>query len=179
MTTEDRKEGEDQIRQLEDVSVEGISESLFHSRLKWYVQLVIIVVVLFIAIGISYYWITHKPRAARKTVKPEASLVNAMSLKRCSDRIYILGMGSVEPARSIDLTSRVSGQIIQVSPNFVPGGVFKEGEVILRIDPEDYELALKKKELEYKISLLEIEQRRAELQKSSADIITAESALAI
>jgi len=49
----------------------------------------------------------------------------------------------VIPAKSIQLAARVNGQIVQVNEQFVPGGIFNKAEEILRIDPKDYELAVK------------------------------------
>jgi RND family efflux transporter MFP subunit len=42
--------------------------------------------------------------------------------------------------------SEVSGKIVSVAPEFVAGGFFHEGEVLLQIDPSDYETGLKRAE---------------------------------
>jgi RND family efflux transporter MFP subunit len=42
----------------------------------------------------------------------------------------------------IDIIPQVAGEVTYVSPNFVAGGRFKKGEVIIKIDPRDYELAV-------------------------------------
>ena len=38
--------------------------------------------------------------------------------------------------------AEVAGQIVSVSSNFIAGGFFRQGEVLLQIDPSDYEAAL-------------------------------------
>ncbi len=40
----------------------------------------------------------------------------------------------------------MSGHIVAQSPQLQPGGLFKAGDVILRIDPRDYETAVKQQE---------------------------------
>jgi RND family efflux transporter MFP subunit len=49
-------------------------------------------------------------------------------------------MGTVIPAREIEIRPRVSGQIMRVSDEFVPGGMFYTGDVLLEIDSSDFEL---------------------------------------
>ena len=55
-------------------------------------------------------------------------------------------MGSVIPAREITLKTRVPGEIQAIHPEFVEGGFIRAGEKMLKIDAEDYELALARKE---------------------------------
>jgi len=50
--------------------------------------------------------------------------------------------GTVAPRTQSDLVPEVSGTVIWVSPSFVSGGFFEEGEVLLQIDPRDYEAEL-------------------------------------
>jgi RND family efflux transporter MFP subunit len=57
-------------------------------------------------------------------------------------------MGTVTAAREIDLQSQVSGKVVEVSSNFMPGGFFEAGEDILKIDAKDYELAVREVEAE-------------------------------
>jgi RND family efflux transporter MFP subunit len=42
--------------------------------------------------------------------------------------------------------AEVSGKVVSVSENFVAGGFFRQGEVLLHIDPSDYDTALKRAE---------------------------------
>jgi len=55
-------------------------------------------------------------------------------------------MGTVVPAREVVLKSRVSGEIIEIHPEFTEGGFLKKDMKILQIDPKDYELALARKQ---------------------------------
>lgn len=76
-------------------------------------------------------------------------------------------LGSVEPARDIVLSPRVSGQVIQLSLKFVPGGMVSEGDLLLRIDPADFFNALSESEsqLQQAEASLEIEKGRQSLAK--------------
>ncbi len=50
--------------------------------------------------------------------------------------------GEVRARIEIDLVPQVAGRIVEVSPAFVDGGIFEAGEVLIRIEDADYELAL-------------------------------------
>jgi RND family efflux transporter MFP subunit len=51
-------------------------------------------------------------------------------------------MGTVIPAREVFLKSRVSGEVVEIHPEFTEGGFLKKNTKVLQIDPLDYELAL-------------------------------------
>jgi RND family efflux transporter MFP subunit len=56
--------------------------------------------------------------------------------------VFIRGEGTVRPLREINLVPEVSGKVVFLSPAMVNGGAFQKGEVLLRIDPVDYRLAV-------------------------------------
>jgi len=55
-------------------------------------------------------------------------------------------MGTVMAARESTLYPMVSGPIVAVSDQYMPGGQFKTGEEIVRIDKADYQLNLRKQQ---------------------------------
>jgi RND family efflux transporter MFP subunit len=52
--------------------------------------------------------------------------------------------GAVRPRTETALVSEVAGKVVSVSPKFIAGGFFRQGEVLLEIDPSDYEAALQR-----------------------------------
>lgn len=50
--------------------------------------------------------------------------------------------GTVLPRTESELIPEVSGRVISMSDSMVSGGFFTEGDVLLQIDPLDYEVAL-------------------------------------
>jgi len=70
-------------------------------------------------------------------------LVTTTVLRKSREQVVVRATGTVVPARQVSLKARVSGAIVDLSPAFVPGGHFPEGETILQIDPEDYRLAVR------------------------------------
>lgn len=73
----------------------------------------------------------------------------------------------VESRYNITLKSQVTGQVLYISPKFLSGGYFDTNEVILRIDPSDYELALVQAEVNVAKAeqALSVEKEQAELAR--------------
>ena len=57
-------------------------------------------------------------------------------------RLTVRSQGAVIPRTESALSAETDGQIVYVSPSFVPGGFFETGELLVRLDPRDAELAV-------------------------------------
>ncbi len=110
--------------------------------LRWIPALLI----LSISLSLSYYWLSHKPKAKPGIAQPLATLVESVQLQAMDHPMTIQVMGSVIPAKKVNLTSRINGMVISVSPNFIPGDFLKKGEQIVQLDPTDYQLLIKQRE---------------------------------
>ncbi|MCO6044293.1 efflux RND transporter periplasmic adaptor subunit [Aeoliella sp. ICT_H6.2] len=80
----------------------------------------------------------------------------------------------VQAHNDVTLASQVAGRVVRVSPSFEVGAYFTEGEVLVEIDPRDFEnqLAIAKSELAVAESTLTlaklVEDRKLRLVKSKA-----------
>ena len=70
--------------------------------------------------------------------KPPA--VQVVTVKPERLRMDVRSQGRVMAQTEIDLITGVSGNIIKVSPVFVSGGFFKQGDLLVAIDPAEYDL---------------------------------------
>ncbi len=84
--------------------------------------------------------------AERKPETEKAILVETIEAEVVSLNFKVNSQGTVRPRTETTLVAEVSGKIVSVSPKFVAGGFFQEGEVLLQIDPSDYETGLKRAE---------------------------------
>jgi RND family efflux transporter MFP subunit len=68
--------------------------------------------------------------------------VRVLEVRREDFRLTVRSQGTVAPRTESDLVPEVSGRVVAVSPSLTAGGFFEEGEVLLAIDPRDFELAI-------------------------------------
>ena len=132
-----------------------------------------------VAAGLSWYWLAHRPRAHRRPPEPSAILVEVEKIQTGMQRVVVQAMGTVKPARAISLTPRVAGRVVKVSSDFLPGGRFRAGEEIFRIDPEDYMLAVRQQEATTTKLASEIDRYASEVAQRESDITRADSELRI
>ena len=92
----------------------------------------------------TWYLVETGPKAQpKKGGGRNARLVEVEVACRSDVNTTIKAMGTVKPALQIDLQPRVAGEVIEVSEDWVPGRLYAEGELILRIDPTDYDLIVR------------------------------------
>ncbi len=108
-----------------------------------------------------------KPTPPMEEIEERIERVEAVSAKRQDVFPKVNTQAVVESRFNINLKSQVSGQIVYISPKFLTGGFFDTDEVILRIDPSDYELALVQAEVNVARAqqTLSIEREQADLAR--------------
>ena len=84
-----------------------------------------------------------RPQPPQRQNERPPVLVDVIEVQAEDVNFLVSGQGNVEAKHATMMMSQVSGKVIEVSPNFVAGGFFKAGEVLVKIDPADYEFALK------------------------------------
>lgn len=116
--------------------------------MKKYLTAFVAILITIFAIGLAYYWLTNQPRANRAPKIIIAPLVETVKPPVIHHQITIHTMGNVIAAQSVNLTPRISGQVVWISPHFIEGGLLKQGETLAELDPTDYLLAIKQAENE-------------------------------
>ena len=102
-----------------------------------------IVILLFVSITISYLMSTSKTEPEKNISSAKPPIVSALYLKKEDVQIPVVSQGIVSPLTETTLSAEISGEIIEISPKFVAGGIFKKGETLIKIDPKIYEVAYK------------------------------------
>jgi RND family efflux transporter MFP subunit len=110
--------------------------------------LLLSLLVVIAAAGITWWMIKTAPRPTVRPRREQAALVEVSRLISGDEVVVIESSGTVIPARRVDLQARVSGQVTGINPSFIPGGRLLAREEILKIDPEDYALVVKRKQAE-------------------------------
>jgi len=109
---------------------------------KHAVHILITICVLFVGLlGMRTLTSSKKEvKRAKPTVQPP--MVRTMEVRAEERRIRIHAEGTVRPVQEVNLIPQVSGEVTYVSPALTDGGEFRKGDLLLQIDPRDYELAI-------------------------------------
>lgn len=120
-------------------------------------------------------WINNTEPVAKKvkSTRKSAALVDTIIVNYGTHSPSLAVLGTVRPAQQISLRPRVGGQVVDVSSNFVPGGMIKKGELLLTIDPADFEnaVSISESELEQTRARMEIEEARQRLAKKELELL--------
>jgi RND family efflux transporter MFP subunit len=122
----------------------------------------LLIVVVLISAGVMGMRTLMASKVPLKRKKPPTPLpmVRVLEIRSGKHPVPVLGEGTVRPLREIQLVPQVGGKVIYTSASLVDGGSFQKDDVLLRIDPVDYELAVslyesKVKDSESALKLLE------------------------
>jgi RND family efflux transporter MFP subunit len=86
------------------------------------------------------------PKSQKRPPRQLAPLVTVHQVFPDTRQVVIQAMGGVVPERDLTLKSRVAGEIVYLHPEFTEGGIIGKGELMLRIDDEDYRLLVAQKQ---------------------------------
>lgn len=112
------------------------------------------------AVLVAFWLMKTGPKAKPKPKERQATLVEVQPVHVGPQRTTIHAMGTVKPAREVTLMPQVSGEVIEIAPQFIPGGMLAAGEQLLRIDPTDYRIAVAQLESEVARVEAEIQQEQ-------------------
>ena len=123
------------------------SDTASISSLRWslrfLLKFVLPVVCVVAAVLITIILIKTGPKAQRQKPPQQARLVTVETAEQVDHQTFVSAMGTVIPAKQITLSPEVSGRVIFVSPQVIPGGTLQEGQTLIRIDSRNYEAVVK------------------------------------
>ena len=104
----------------------------------------VIVPIVILAVGVLSFiaFQSMKKPPEEKAVVNNAPIVVVESISVAPMVLEVTSYGVVQPKYETALVAQVSGQIVELAEAFVRGGFVKKGQLLARIDPNDYEAAL-------------------------------------
>ena len=112
-------------------------------------------------VGLVATWVVltakSEPQAGAPPERP-APMVEVITAAPADHQLRVRTQGTVRAKTQVELAAQVAGRVVKVSENFADGGFFQAGDVLLTIEPDDYEFALARTEA----ALAQAEQRLAE-----------------
>ncbi len=124
--------------------------------------------------------VATKPTPQKTAVEPLPTRVEIRSVRLGSEPIRVSGMGTVIPARQVELRPEVSGRILEFHERLVPGATFPAGSTLLSIDAADYRFALEqaRADVERARFELEIERGRQTIAKKEFELLGRDKTMA-
>lgn len=98
------------------------------------------------AIIIYRYQIKTSPRAGRKKPPAQAKLVQVIPVRKDDCQTTVVADGIVMPAKQVALRPQVTGQIVELSDDVVPGGIVEAGQKLMQIEHSDYEILVRQRQ---------------------------------
>lgn len=105
-------------------------------------QLFLSAIMLVIASAVTAVLYFNRPSSELAEPAAQDITVDALEVSLQTIRIPIQAQGTVTPVRQTSIISEVRGRITEVSDAFNVGDFVSKGDVILRIDPRDYQTEL-------------------------------------
>lgn len=98
------------------------------------------VVVLGVAVGGTVAMSALSPTPEETDTPIKAQPVLTAVAKTDSVMMTIRAQGEVQPRTEINIVAQVGGRIAYMSPDYIQGGRFDRGDLLVRIDPAEYKL---------------------------------------
>jgi RND family efflux transporter MFP subunit len=110
--------------------------------------------------GIFYYLKTSREVPHKQPPGQRPTLVEVIEAKPAGEPVTVSAMGTVTAAQTVTVFPEVGGRIIYQSNRLVPGGRFSKGQVLVKIDPTDYDLTIKQQQARVVQARMELARER-------------------
>jgi RND family efflux transporter MFP subunit len=122
--------------------------------------------IVLVAVGTA---INKQKRPERNEDADQAMLVEVLPVVNESLVFTVESQGTVRPRTETTLVAEVAGKVTSVSADYVAGGFFKKGDVLLQIDPSDYQTAVKRAEANLAGRKAQLAQEQARVEQAVKD----------
>lgn len=122
----------------------------------------IFIVILGIVLAVVFIKLKKPPERMKQEVL--APLVKVEQLYVQDIPMVIRGHGTVSPKVEVDIVPEVPGKVVYIHPELKVGGLIPANEQMLRIDPRDYELAVRQADAVVADAQVKLETEQAEAQ---------------
>ncbi len=129
----------------------------------------ILLPLLLLAVGVAGLLMLVKMKQSPEHQVPEfrGVLVDVTELQILPHQVQVRATGTVQAEQEISLVPEVSGKVAWLSERLVAGGFFQAGEILLKIEGDDYRLAVERSRAEVaraEVALVS-EQERAKVSR--------------
>jgi len=119
-------------------------------------------------LGVARGLMSTKKKAVKAPPEARIEAVEYVEVTAGSPTARVDSTGIVEGAKQVSLSALVSGEVVWVSDELDPGGRFRSGDALLKVDPRDYEVAVAQERSRVRQAEVELEleeQRQSTAQR--------------
>ncbi|MCB9865732.1 MAG: HlyD family efflux transporter periplasmic adaptor subunit [Phycisphaerales bacterium] len=115
------------------------------------------------ALGIGAALISSPPHVPKSDPEALAPVVGVAELVPHATPVYVEAYGTAVPARQIRVVPEVTGRIVELNPRVEAGGLIPAGDVLFKIDPADYAIAVAQAQADLKVEEQGVKQAEARI----------------
>jgi RND family efflux transporter MFP subunit len=119
-------------------------------RPRRYARVLVPIALLLLAVVVAGALIATRPQVAPKPVVERSWTVAAVPAEPTDIRPVRRFYGTIVAPRQVDIRSEVAGKVQATSGKFVEGGIVRAGDLLVEVDPFDYETRLRETEADIK-----------------------------
>jgi RND family efflux transporter MFP subunit len=119
-------------------------------------------VIIVASLGIAATLRMARPDAEQNEPLQLSVVVDAITVSVQDAYISVSSQGTVAPRTQTNLVSEVGGRVVEVSPSFVAGGFFNEGDVLIKLDDQNYLAAVSRAQASVASAKSQLEQEKGQ-----------------
>jgi len=127
------------------------------------------IVILTASLAVSAMLVALRRPPQTQTIVAKPVAVHSIAVQRRDTHLWVHSQGTVVPYTQTTLVSEVAGKVLHLSPRFVTGGLFHQGEELIRIDPSDYQVSVTAAEAALAGAQARLAQETARAQQARKD----------
>ncbi len=121
------------------------------------IRAVVVIVVMIAGFSVMKFLMDLKPEPAKIPSKDTSPIVKTIRGEVSRQQIAVVASGTVMPARQVVIAAEVGGRVTWINPEVEPGGRFKTGASLLKVDARDYQLAVEQQAAQVTLARTQLE----------------------
>lgn len=158
---------------------EGGGTSRLRAIAKGLLQAILMLAVLAASYVLMQRFLDNGPERQGRPFQPPVYAVDTEIVARGDYRPSIIVYGQIAAARSVELRAKSAGEIVEVNPLLKAGARVGKGDVLLRIDPFEYESELTEARADLAQARAQLAESEARLASEELQLQSAEEQLAL
>ena len=134
-------------------------------------RLITALVILIAGEGLRRYLTSFKKPPVKNEALEKVYTVKTLTVSKADHPIFLEGYGIISSSEVINLSSEIAGVITYVNPKVETGLTVSKGEVLFKIQDQDYELAVQREEVRISTLKSQISELKTEIEFSEKNVL--------